>query len=189
MVLRQSIESLRNDVVYAQRSAMLLKRDSGDPYIRGILVDLRGLRNPVDPDGRPTYSMNKWCSSGYSYVEFSPDNIPATIPKQDCNASTLGLMGKQDVFLAGGTVDVCITRADQSATNVAAIVFESVNGQIHFYRVQGSGSGSRFILLPAVEDVRVAVYRGNRWNALIIHKDGQIEYERWNPDDPDPCNK
>ena len=139
MILHQTAESFRSDVIYAQRSSMLLDRSYGENWIRGIGVNLNNLS-----DSEPIYSLFKWCTISSQYTDFNPGT--QSVPEDyDPNCRTDAkhfVAGKQEVPLAGGRkVEVCV-EMENSTVDVGYIVFESVTGLVHFFDDTGTYLGA-----------------------------------------------
>ncbi len=153
--LNQSAENLAADVTYAQRAAILLKRESNDRWIQGIGVDLGGL-SLADPNSRK-YNVIKWCDSSSEYSDFNP-NRQVDLPISSC--SGVGSAGYAPV---AGKMNLAFPSSSLTFTpenNVQYIVFESITGMPHFYdknRNPISLSEARFLITKRNRNIRVTV--------------------------------
>jgi len=180
MILHQSAETFRTDIVNAQRFAMLMERSLGENWIRGVVVDLRATDN-TQLTTAPTYSVYKWCTEDSNYTDFVVSDPVAGVSRADCSGTGLYVLsGKREVPLAGGSgVNACVL-APWTDEAVRFIVFESVTGEIHFYT---------FDLQPitSISEVRATFYHGGKYDTIVVNDTGEISLEAYSPGTSNPC--
>ncbi len=194
MYLYQSSQAFRADIIYTQRSAMLLDRAHGELWVHGLGMDLRNY-DGIPGDGQ-TYTLFKMCSSEYNYTDYVPASIVSFVAggesyQADCLTSGLAFLpGKRDVKIQGGRLGSCVVNSDRDEEQYRNLVnfisFEAVNGRPHFYDALGNEITSS--THPDLEGVRIAYYMNDRYNSVAIKLTGEITYEGYDPDKPNPCD-
>jgi prepilin-type N-terminal cleavage/methylation domain-containing protein len=184
MMLHQTAITFKAEVVNGQRAAMLLDREIGQAWSYGVVLDLTHFSGSAGDE--QTYSISKWCSSAPNYVAFDPvknlDKDPI-IPPRSCDENNIGLFpleGKAELNLQAGKMNTCVTPSD-----VSYIVFESVNGRLHFYKSTGEP------ILPASQS-SVTMYFHNgcsgRYTSVTIDVNGRITSSGYDPNVPLPSD-
>ncbi|MEA3357066.1 MAG: prepilin-type N-terminal cleavage/methylation domain-containing protein [Patescibacteria group bacterium] len=170
MRLHQASENLKSDLVYAQRSAMFIKRKDKDRWIRGIGVKLDGLDH--DP---MTYTIFKWCASddGGNYEDFYAVAF-GSIYEEDVSCSLIGdgeglesLSGKEDVLVSNG--GMTYVNSIDVGGSASYVVFEAVTGKPHFYNDTGD-----YFPLSGDYDVNMVFDIGGRQVGVVINNFGEI---------------
>lgn len=169
MLVIQNMETLRADIVNAQRSAMLLDRSSGEMWIYGIGVDMSSL-----DDGSNTYTVFKWCSPDPTYQNFDDGaNIPGNRLDSCTGDGYAPIPGKEDVTFIGGSLD-----AEFYAENLAGeyekidiILFEAVRGTVHFYRKDTNGLG---VPITDGDWASVNLYKKTIDDRIVIRRQGLV---------------
>ncbi|MBN2100324.1 type II secretion system protein [Candidatus Dojkabacteria bacterium] len=179
MRLRQASENMKSDIVYAQRAAMLLKRDVGENWVSGIGIDLRDMYNN-DDDLR--YTLFKWCSSSPNYVDFE-DNIP-NFPEDYNTGSDACITGSNELVVLPNKKNILVSSSgmgfrkgrdglsdstDRDADALAFIVFESVTGIPHFF-----DEGGGYISEPSDVEYELLLNIRNRTNGVYVEKAGDV---------------
>jgi prepilin-type N-terminal cleavage/methylation domain-containing protein len=102
MILNQNMETLRGNISYAQRSAMLLDRSEDEIWITGIGIDLSRLETDRE------YTVFKWCGAGDFYEEFDQGALVPQNRREMCDGSGISpVEGKEDIpFLQGDSTEV-----------------------------------------------------------------------------------
>lgn len=170
MRLRQVAETMKADLVYAQRSAMFVQRNVDENWTYGIGVDIAGM---VDGGEDLSYTVFKWCSGG----EYYPYNDKAFLSAMsndpygastDCRSSKTEIIAVEDkenipVSSQGMTAAVGYGNAEQ---DVRFIVYESVTGIPHFFASDGSSISTT--------SVQIVVKIGERSNGVSVNMFGDI---------------
>lgn len=206
MFLYQSAQMVRSDIVYAQRSAMLVDRQLGESWIHGIGVGMY----EFESDQNRTYSLFKFCSPDFNYSDYDdgiklfPDYLsfqhfrdepPSGLLNSDCRTPGLAMVaGKREVRARGGQVDVCTTNLafpnlsnKQYLNQIKSIIFESVNGRPHFYDRNGAEISSTDPVHSEFDGVRLTYFIGNRYSSVAIKENGEIIYEGYDSRITNPC--
>jgi type II secretory pathway pseudopilin PulG len=143
--------TIAQDIRGAQRSAMLLDRESDERWLHGIGIDFREIED------ERKYHIFKWCSRFDFY-----DSGQATLTNEIPNLASGAELGTASLPLVGsGTIDSCprgedddviqivetkrfqgydnlnFTLESVSGNRVAFILFESVSGKTFFYNNEG----------------------------------------------------
>lgn len=164
-LLGQASENLRADIAYAQRSAMLLNRESNESWVTGIGIDLTRL------GGTPRlYNLDKWCTGLENYSDFANN---ASVPYDEGDGVCDGfggadiepMLGKRDVKLSSGELAY-----ESEGNQIDYIFFEAITGIPHFYTVEG---------IPiAVSQASFKLSRNNREVRVIVTNKGEIYTEK-----------
>lgn len=141
MILKQSTENLRSDIMYAKRASMLIKRETSENWIKGVGVDLASMHGED-----PRYRIFKWCSSDIIYEEFDEEggtpfsSIITALPSEYYGTcESIGTSELVDVPAYGEISPVAkgLNFRIIPTQNIRFIVFESPTGKIHFYTCTG----------------------------------------------------
>lgn len=178
MILHQNAESVRGNIVSAQRSAMLLDRDSGENWVRGIGIDLNSFVS------KGTYTMFKWCSGGPFYTNFDTNDSIPTLYDSSCSGASEVLVavdGNRNIGVIGGDLATWVDAKDPSQMlyNVKYVVYESVTGRVHFYNEAGTRIGN-------LEWLRITYDRANRYDSVVIESTGNVRLQTYDPNVPSP---
>lgn len=160
MTVHQTIENLRSDVVYAQRSAMFLKRGANEKWIYGIGISFKDLNKTNDHK----YSLFKWCSQYPSYRDYGTELFSNAYSRTllVCNSTSSGISPiKSEIKLLGNNL---ISTVSPSSVNY--IIFESITGVPHFYRADGS-------IDPATR-VEIIMSMNKQAASLVLDENGSI---------------
>jgi prepilin-type N-terminal cleavage/methylation domain-containing protein len=158
VLVNENSQSLQQDIRWAQRAAILLKRESDDKWLYGIGIDFRN--TPVDG----TYKIFKWCSPYDEYgIGRSRNILPNYDPSanggrlQSGNGSIAGFGGSGD--LGGSTLSNC-TQTGSVSNNPGRLIeiknrlsanqVESVKSAISKPLLVGIGYGGAYADRPAV---------------------------------------
>lgn len=181
MILHQTAETFRSDVLYAQRAAMLLNRVKGENWIYGTGLDL-GQMTMASVGSVPEYTVFKWCADSVSYSDYPSEmTVLSSSMNESCNShGRAPFDGKDSVPLQGGVMSVCLTTSAGTSSPVRYVVFESVTGIVHFY------NGSREEI-PSAGSVDVAFCHGSRFDIVRINSSGQAALIGYDSSLPNPC--
>jgi len=143
--------TIAQDIRGAQRSAMLLDRESDERWLHGIGIDFREIEE------NRTYSIFKWCSRFDFYDSTRPtltNEIPNLAPGAELGTASLPLVGSENIDSCprGEEEDVIqivetksfqdhdnlnFTLESVSGNDVVFILFEAVSGKTFFYNREG----------------------------------------------------
>jgi prepilin-type N-terminal cleavage/methylation domain-containing protein len=161
MLLNQSAENIKVNLEYAQRSAMLLTRESGEGWVYGIGVDLRSISE------NKGYTVFKWCAADTGFHNF-PQTGRMDTESVDCSALTHA--GIEPIV--GKTSETIFNDVGLSFTgghsNARFILFQSVTGLPYFLDRNGS-------FLPRSQDVILELNRSGRRAQIRVSSEGDIE--------------
>ena len=188
MALHQSAEVLRSDIVYVQRSAMLLDRRAGENWVHGIGIDLSEYSDVTD--GGQVYSLLKFCSNEVNYSDFSILLSPYLGNyRSDCLAEGLyPVDGKLQVPIQGGrrlracTYDSGDPDHANYKNNFGFAFFEAVNGRLHLYNANGDE-----IPEGDVDGVTVTYFLGDKYTSITLSLTGEIINDGYDPAEDNPC--
>jgi prepilin-type N-terminal cleavage/methylation domain-containing protein len=184
MILKQSTENLRSDIMYAKRASMLVKRADTENWVKGVGLDLASLHGD-----EPGYRIFKWCSDDVVYEDFDDSLLSSIItglPSSyygDCESigtSQLAIIpGYNYLTPTGSGMDFKLFPSDQ----IRFIFFESPTGEIHFYDCDG-------VELDYDQPVSFYYQLGSRAYELEITTNGEINIEGYDGEVPDNtvCN-
>jgi len=209
IALNEDVRLLAQDISWAQRSSMTLRREAGEYWMYGIGVDLSQIENG-------NYTIFKWCSE---YPDYDPSqaklrgelpyfdekkpiligngNLPidmsgSTITKTSCNALTANTL--VPVSGRGVTSLNSIVKSKTEATsskNPKYILFESVTGRAFMYDASGNLLNYAYISgavqiddkqVPAV----ISLSAGNFTKDIVVNRvSGQVSVVDNYPGDAD----
>ncbi|MFH1547434.1 MAG: prepilin-type N-terminal cleavage/methylation domain-containing protein [bacterium] len=153
-ILKQSAETLKSDIMYAKRSAMLIKRNEGENWINGVGIDLASMS--MEEGG---YRLFKYCGEDTGYVDYSTQYIsnvvslfdieggqtpaPPSDYYGDCKTTETSeftsLPGYLMVDKISDTLQFLVSEYPESLINsVRFLFFESPTGEMHLYDCMGS---------------------------------------------------
>ena len=139
MILKQSAETMKSDIMYAKRAAMLVKREQGEHWINGVGIDLASMSLEDN-----AYRMFKYCGDDDTYHPFANEDIGYVISLVEnppecygsCESSGVSeftsVPGYDKVQPSSTTVNFLVDRS------VRIIFFESPTGKLHLYDCDGS---------------------------------------------------
>jgi prepilin-type N-terminal cleavage/methylation domain-containing protein len=173
MRLRQATENLKAELKYAQRSAMFIRRDSGERWINGVGIDFEGMK---DTDADLTYTVFKWCSSSDNYVDFEDEVSNFPIEYGDCisgsNQALTPLQGKEDVYVSSENLNFALGFKGSAdlGESLRFIVFEAVTGYPHFFDEDGNSFDAGVNDLAPDDYFQLMFYHSGFSNGISLNK-------------------
>lgn len=184
MILKQSAENLRSDIMYAKRSSMLVKRESSENFVKGVGVDLASLYG-----NEPAYRIFKWCSDTSSYEDYEERYLRVTVygsPDDyygDCKevgtSQLASIPGYSYLTPLAEGLDFRISPNNL----IRFIFFESPTGEMYMYDCNGNE-------LEIDQSVRLIYNVGSRSYEVEITINGEVNVASYDGEVPetDVCN-
>jgi prepilin-type N-terminal cleavage/methylation domain-containing protein len=162
MILKQSAETLKSDIMYAKRSAMLIKREQDEQWINGVGIDIASMSI-----GEPAYRVFKYCADDNEYKDFEVENEKFTYGS--CESSGVSELtfvpGYDKVTVSSSTLDF------YTNLPVRFVFFESPTGEMHLYDC----NGVEINLEDQESDIFLVFALGTRSYYLQIKDNGEVQ--------------
>jgi len=184
MILKQSAENLRSDIMYAKRSSMLVKRESSENFIKGVGIDLASLYG-----NEPAYRIFKWCSDTSSYEDFEDRYLSVTVygsPSYyygDCKEPGSSQLTSVPGYSYLTPLAEGLYFRISPNNLVRFIFFESPTGEMHIYDCNGNE-------LDIDQSIRLIYNVGSRSYEVEITENGELNVTSYDGEVPetDVCN-
>lgn len=182
MILKQSTENLRSDIMYAKRASMLIKRDSSENWIKGVGIDLASMHG-----SEPGYRIFKWCSNDIFYEDYEGEfsttfnSVITAVPTDDygtCEgigtAELVGIPGYLRVSPAASSLGFKASPSNQ----IRFVMFETPTGKTRYYDCNGD-------LYEADQSVKFIYTYGLRAYEMEITTNGEINVGKYEGEVPE----
>lgn len=105
ILMNETVESIKRNFRWTQRSALLLKRNKDEGWIYGIGIDLREYYTNVSGDQLPSYSVFKWCApcSEFNGCAGASAAIPGDISPISTTDTNLPILPLTDIASTGNS--------------------------------------------------------------------------------------